>query len=220
MHPLHFGRLVRMRLRGVVTAFDGVRVDRHSRIQPRARLAHHVELLDTTIQRYTSVGRYAKCHYADIGPFCSIAWDVTIGATGHPLDRLTSHAFPYRKAIGGFISGDIPIARPRVVLGADVWVGARVIVMPGVKVATGAVLGAGAIVTSDVEPYAVMVGAPARRRGFRIPEELIAETLALAWWSWPDEVIRAHAWLFQSQWDAALLARAQSIYHPRQQPTT
>lgn len=205
-----------MRFGGVITAFEGVRVDRRSRVEAGARLAHHVELLDTTIQRYTSVGRYAKCHYADIGPFCSIAWDVTIGATGHPLDRLTSHAFAYRRTIGEFVPADIHIPRPRVVLGADVWVGASVIVMPGVHVSTGAVLGAGAIVTSDVEPYAVMVGAPARRRGFRIPEELIADTLALAWWEWPDEIIRDHTWLFQSHWDAALLARAQTVVNPRE----
>lgn len=50
----------------------------------------------------------------------------------------------------------------RVVIGNDVWIGARVIILPGVKIGSGAVIGAGAVVTSDIPEFAVAVGVPAR----------------------------------------------------------
>ena len=49
-----------------------------------------------------------------------------------------------------------------VVIGDDVWIGARVIILPGVRIGTGAVVGAGAVVTKDVPDYAVVGGNPAR----------------------------------------------------------
>jgi maltose O-acetyltransferase len=51
---------------------------------------------------------------------------------------------------------------PPVVIEDDVWLGARVIILPGIRIGRGAVIGAGAIVTKDVPPYAICVGNPAR----------------------------------------------------------
>ena len=61
-----------------------------------------------------------------------------------------------------------------VVIEDDVWLGARVIVLPGIRIGRGAVIGAGAIVTKDVPPYAICVGNPARIVRFRnnTPEPL------------------------------------------------
>lgn len=49
-----------------------------------------------------------------------------------------------------------------VVIGDDVWLGARVIILPGVKIGTGVVVGAGAVVSRDIPDYAVVVGNPAK----------------------------------------------------------
>jgi len=63
--------------------------------------------------------------------------------------------------------GDDPIAsrgfvtRP-VVIGRNVWVGAKAVILPGVHIGDNAVVGAGAIVTRDVPPHAVVGGVPAR----------------------------------------------------------
>ena len=50
---------------------------------------------------------------------------------------------------------------PPVIIEDDVWLGARVIVLPGARIGRGAVIGAGAIVTKNVPPHAICVGNPA-----------------------------------------------------------
>lgn len=63
---------------------------------------------------------------------------------------------------------DIPMRGQRgkmdrkIVISDDVWIGARVIILPGVHIGKGAILGAGAIVTKDVPEYAVVGGNPAK----------------------------------------------------------
>lgn len=57
----------------------------------------------------------------------------------------------------------------------DVWIGARVIILPGVKIGKGVVIGAGAVVTKDIPPYAICVGNPARVIKFRDKPEVTLE---------------------------------------------
>jgi maltose O-acetyltransferase len=54
-----------------------------------------------------------------------------------------------------------------VVIEDDVWLGVRVIVLPGIRIGRGVVIGAGAVVTKDVPPFAICVGNPARIIRFR-----------------------------------------------------
>ncbi|MCF6413940.1 hypothetical protein I7648_09565 [Collinsella tanakaei] len=67
---------------------------------PYANIAHDAELSDVELGKRTSVGRYTKIRDASIGSYCSISWDVTIGAVSHPMDRPSSHAFSYRSQFG------------------------------------------------------------------------------------------------------------------------
>ena len=57
-----------------------------------------------------------------------------------------------------------------VVIGNRVWIGYRAIVLPGITIGEGAVVGAGAVVTKDVEPFSIMAGNPARKIGERSKE--------------------------------------------------
>ena len=53
------------------------------------------------------------------------------------------------------------------IIGNDVWVGANSVILPGVKIGTGAIVGAGSVVTKDVPEYAIVVGNPARILKYR-----------------------------------------------------
>jgi serine acetyltransferase len=68
-----------------------------------------------------------------------------------------------------------------------VWIGHGAIILPGVKIGHGAVVAAGAVVSRDVPPHAIVAGVPARFLKWRFPPEISQRILALAWWDWEHE---------------------------------
>jgi len=71
-----------------------------------------------------------------------------------------------------------------VLIGDRVWIGYRAIVLPGVTIGEGAVVGAGAVVTRDVEPYAIVAGNPARKIGSRCLENGVVFSYDLSYKPW------------------------------------
>ena len=128
-----------------------------------------------------------------IGKFCSIAKNVSIGTTMHPLHSLTTHPVSYTGE-----ADDLRIPpenrvdfrnKTPVRIGNDVWIGLNAVVMDGVTIGDGAVIGAGAVVTKDIPPYAIAVGMPARVIKYRFDPETVARLLKTRWWDRPREVI-------------------------------
>ncbi|TJX23643.1 MAG: CatB-related O-acetyltransferase [Mesorhizobium sp.] len=76
------------------------------------------------------------------------------------------------------------------VVGNDVWIGSRAIILSGVKIGHGAVIAAGSIVTKDVEPYALVGGNPAKLIKRRFPDETVAALLEIEWWNWSIDRIK------------------------------
>jgi maltose O-acetyltransferase len=58
-------------------------------------------------------------------------------------------------------------AEPFIVIEDDVWIGARAILLPGIRIGRGAIIGAGAVITKDVESFAIVAGNPARLIRYR-----------------------------------------------------
>ncbi|MBV1835427.1 CatB-related O-acetyltransferase [Novacetimonas pomaceti] len=135
-----------------------------------------------------------------IGKYCSIAREVLLILGNHRSDTVTT--YPFRTLAQFWPNAanatDDHCTGGDIVIGNDVWICARATILSGVKVGSGAIIATGAVVTRDVPPYAIVGGNPARVIKYRFPERTIERLLALAWWDWPEEVIRARMPLLMS----------------------
>jgi len=125
-----------------------------------------------------------------IGDFCSIgsgAAFIMAGNQGHRNDWASSFPFFYMPEVPHF-AGAVDAFQPAgdTVIGNDVWIGSEAIIMSGVKIGDGAVIGTRALVTRDVEPYAIVGGNPARVIRKRFDDDSIAMLLEMKWWDWDD----------------------------------
>lgn len=83
-------------------------------------------------------------------------------------------------------------------MGNDVLIGSHSLILGGVTIGNGAVVAAGAVVTKDVPPYAIVGGVPASIIKYRFSQDIINKLQELRWWDWPEERLRANIGLFQS----------------------
>ena len=171
----------------------------YSRFDKPDRVKKHIYLkrvYGIEIGKYTygyNVTRIAKG--TKIGSFCSIAPGVSIGLMNHPTENVSSHPFLYYKS-RGFVDHDLNLPQKSAAIEDDVWLGTNAIIMPGVTVGQGAVIGAGAVVTKDVPPYAVAVGVPARIIRYRFDEDTAARLSRIKWADWDDDKIKDNLSLF------------------------
>lgn len=125
-----------------------------------------------------------------IGAYCSVSSDVRILlGGGHRIDWTSSYPFPAFIKEARHIQ-NFGNTRGDVVIGNDVWLGMGCTILSGVTIGHGAVVAACAVVTRDVEPYAIVAGNPARIVRWRFEEDKRQALLAAAWWSWPEAEIR------------------------------
>jgi virginiamycin A acetyltransferase len=112
----------------------------------------------------------------------------------HATAGLSTYPFPVLGGAWADAAGVADIAaapRGDIVVGNDVWFGMESLVLPGVRVGHGAIIGARAVVASDVPDYAVAVGNPARVVRRRFDDATIAQLLEIAWWNWPPRAVAA-----------------------------
>lgn len=133
---------------------------------------------------YTFIGARSVIGPADvvIGRYTSIGPDTLVGINSHPVDNPSSSAVFYSSAWGRRIDLRKKHNSSPVVIGNDVWVGARSVIMPGVTVCDGAIIGACSVVTKDVGPYSIVAGVPARKIRSRFSQEYIEKLSLTKWW--------------------------------------
>ncbi|WP_196756926.1 CatB-related O-acetyltransferase [Gluconobacter oxydans] len=134
---------------------------------------------------------------SSIGRYCSVAAGVEFGFAEHPVSWLSTSSFTYEAGFSSYHPGEpfgfsslqakpLPAEKKRdkIVIGNDVWIGAKSYIRNGVILGDGCIVGAYSVVTKDVPPYAIVVGNPARIVKFRFPEQTIARLLATRWWDY------------------------------------
>jgi acetyltransferase-like isoleucine patch superfamily enzyme len=147
-------------------AYDGIEI-RLARVGPGAKISPTVSVRNG---RLLSIG--AGCH---IGQACCL-WagdtrgriDIGDHALFGPEVFVTASNYDFDAGDGPVM--DLPRNEADVRIGADTWLGARVVVLPGVTIGDGTIVAAGAVVTKDLPPGVVAAGVPAtviRKRGDR-----------------------------------------------------
>jgi len=129
----------------------------------------------TSIGSYCYIGRYCYLTKVEIGNYCSVANNVSIGQGEHQLNNISTSSFFYGSPYEELTEKDC-------LIGNDVWIGVDSIIKRGVTIGDGAVIGANSVVTHDVPAFAIAVGSPARIIRYRFDEEKRNEILASAWW--------------------------------------
>ncbi len=129
-----------------------------------------------------------------IGKFCALATGVKFIMNGanHRMDTLTTFPFAifgdgWAENLKGVALGEK--SKGDTVIGHDVWIGYDATIMPGVTIGSGAIIASKSVVVSDVEPYSVYGGNPAKKIKLRFSEQVIRELLEICWWDWPYDIL-------------------------------
>jgi len=160
-------------------------------VDKTAAICSGVRFYRGKIGKYSYIGNNSFVSDTDIGSFTSISTDCYIGGTSHPTDWVsTSPVFHKWENImkKNFARHEFEIFK-RTSIGNDVWIGNRVMIKAGVKIADGAVVGMGSIVTKDIGPYEIWAGNPAKLIRKRFDDGTITILEDMKWWEWNDEKI-------------------------------
>ena len=158
--------------------------------------------------KFSYIADGCDLHYAKIGRFTSIGPCVKIIRGQHPTKTFVSTcpAFYARKhpAVETFVQRDkfaqtkvLDESLDSVIIGNDVWIGANVLIIEGVKIHDGAIIAAGAVVTKDIPSYSVVAGVPAKILRYRFNSDEIDFLESLQWWSKDLDWIKEHADYFE-----------------------
>ncbi len=86
-----------------------------------------------------------------------------------------------------------PQNKVSIVIGNDVWIGAKATILEGLTIGDGAIVAAGAVVTNDVPPYSIVGGVPAKLLGYRFNRDEIDFLSFFQWWGKGEKWIEDHA---------------------------
>lgn len=197
---------------------------------PAVKVYREAKLTNVKLGRMSYVAEGARVGNCTIGAFSCIGPQSLIGGLGtHPTQLVSiSPAFysPQCQAGRTFVQKSYFNELPETILGNDVWVGARAIILDGCRIGDGVIVAAGAVVTKDVPAYTIVGGVPAKPIRSRFSPEVIEELLIWCWWNLPDEVLAEMAETFRRKIDwtveeiAQLRMQAESLISSQKKPLT
>jgi chloramphenicol O-acetyltransferase type B len=150
-------------------------------------------LINTLIGDFSYISSWTQLDLTQIGKFCSLGPQILCGCGSHPIDLVSTNPVffsTFTQSDVTFAEKDYFQGREKIIVGHDVWIGARVFIKDGIKVGHGAVIAAGAVVVKDVPDYAIVGGTPAKIIRYRFPPEVIQKLLVIQWWNWPVEKLQ------------------------------
>lgn len=165
----------------------GVTAEGNCSISDGVAIEYSTQLSNCQIGRFTCIGPRSHYMNCSIGSFCSFGPEILAGLGKHPVDFIST--FPafysprHSTSLISFVDEQKFVEIRDIIIGNDVWIGARVILLDGIKIGDGAIIAAGAIVTNDVPSYAVVGGVPAKVLKMRFTEDQINKLLSIKWWN-------------------------------------
>ena len=124
-----------------------------------------------------------------IGAYCSIAENVMFLLSSDHRSNMVS-TFPFKVKL--LAEKYEATSKGDIIVDDDVWIGYGTTIMSGVHIGQGAVIAAGAVVTKDVPPYAIVGGVPAKVIKYRFEPEMIKELLKIDYSKLTEKMIKEH----------------------------
>lgn len=183
---------------------------------------------------YLGGGNTVIKHTASIGRYCSIAGNISIGATEHETESLSAHpmfhgSWKQWKELDSFYetnkdnlaeSKALWLRKhrenfPKVVIGNNVWIGEGVFIRRGVKIGNGAIIAAHSVVTKDVLPYSIVSGTTAQHLKYRYKEEILEVINQSNWWEFSLNILDGIDFDDMDKTSRVLLEREKSGNYPK-----
>lgn len=180
------------------------------RIEAPVRFCSNVKIDSQKIGAFSFFNQNCSLRFLEsIGRFGLFAAGVIAGGGVHPVEAISTHLLfqnmdnswnenfhslgdtpEYYRQLARYQREHEFAKKTRIVIGNDVWVGNRAILLRGITIGNGAVIGAGAVVTKDVEPYTIVGGVPAKPIRKRFSSQVIEALERLQWWKYGPDVMK------------------------------
>lgn len=183
-------------------------VDMNTNFEGKNLICSNTKIRKCNVGFGTYFGTNCFFEFANIGKYCSIASEVKIVGGHHPTNKYVSiHPAFYslsQKELFNYVDKQLfqefkytnEEKKYFVEIGNDVWIGTRAMILEGVVIGDGAIIAAGSVVTSDVAPYTIVAGIPAKPIKKRFTDSEIKYLLKEKWWDNDECWIRDNAYYF------------------------
>lgn len=191
-------------LKNNIIFFRNGMLDRKNEIGSNVYLGENTRVLSSHISGNSYISNDSSFSFTYIGKYCSIGPYVKTAVGKHPTKKFVSthpafysadskKVYKYTYVNQNLFDEHDFIEKTgkkyAIVIENDVWIGANVTLLEGIRIGNGAIVGAGAVVSKDVPEYSIVVGNPARIIRYRFNKNIINKLNDICWWNWSEETI-------------------------------